>query len=282
MTLDPRITPANPRVAAQEWRDRVPGRTYVAGEMQRVIRPVADLRCAPDGVRLDRQLIHGDEFRVLETSTRLCFGQATRGGYVGYLDRDALGDPVTPTHRVTQPQTLAFRQDDIKAPDPQHLPHGATVAVAEAQGRLWRTADGLHIPSTHLSPLSEAVPDPVAVAEIYLGTPYLWGGNSIWGIDCSGLVQAAFAGCGINVPGDSDLQMAGIGNLLPDGVDLARGDLLFWRGHVALAVSSTQILHANAYHMRVAYEPLADALARIEAQGDGPLLARKRPGPTGA
>ena len=118
--------------------------------------------------------------------------------------------------------------------------------------------------------------DPVAIAESLLGTPYLWGGNSCWGIDCSGLVSAAFSGRGVPVPGDSDQQLAELGQALPADAPVQRGDLFFWKGHVGLIEDADTLLHANAHHMAVAHEPIAEAIARIEAQGDGPVTARKR------
>ena len=133
-----------------------------------------------------------------------------------------------------------------------------------------------YIPTAHLRPVDQAEGDPVAVAERFLGTPYHWGGNSGFGIDCSGLVQAACLACGIPCPGDSDLQEAALGRTLPADAVLRRGDLLFWKGHVAWVAGPDLLLHANAHHMAVALEPLLPALARIEGQGDGPVTRRAR------
>ncbi|MGB1209466.1 MAG: C40 family peptidase, partial [Paracoccaceae bacterium] len=144
------------------------------------------------------------------------------------------------------------------------------------EGRFAQTSLG-HIPTQHLAPLPHAFPDPAAVAELFLGTPYLWGGNSRWGIDCSGLVQAAFLACGIPCPGDSDQQQAALGPRLPPQTPKQRGDLLFWRGHVAWVVDAQTLLHANAHHMAVAHEPIETAILRIAAQGDGPMTAHIRP-----
>ena len=118
--------------------------------------------------------------------------------------------------------------------------------------------------------------DPVAVAELFLGTHYLWGGNSRFGVDCSGLVQAGLLACGIACPGDSGDQERALGEDLPEDTPAKRGDLLFWKGHVAWVAGENLLLHANAYHMAVAFEPMDKAIARIISQGDGPVTSHKR------
>ena len=184
---------------------------------------------------------------------------------MGYVSEVALAPPRAPTHRVAVPATHLYRDDDMKSPDLRHLSFGSLVTV-EAEGRrFWETPEG-YIPKRHLRPLDRPFTDPAAVAMLHFGVPYLWGGNSVLGIDCSGLVQAALLACGMACPGDSDLQQA-----LGAEVDgpLRRGDLVFWKGHVAMAVDEGTLIHANAHAMAVAYEPVAAAILRIEAQGDG-------------
>ena len=158
-----------------------------------------------------------------------------------------------------------------------HLCFGAQVRVVVERHKMFETDVGF-IPKKHLRPVDRPFADPVTVAQLFFGAPYLWGGNSRLGIDCSGLVQAGLMACGIFCPGDSDLQMADVGEALDSDAPLQRGDLLFWKGHVGIMVDADVMLHANAHHMAVAYEPLAAATIRIEAQGDGACLMRKRVG----
>ncbi len=272
-TLDKRLLPANGRVAAERLRGLVEADRFVAGEARRVAVPVADLDGSPGGSR-DRQLLWGEGVTMYENRDGFAFVEAHRDGYVGYVAAVSLGPTRAPTHRVAVPATHLYRDDDMKGPDLRHLSFGALVTV-EAEGRkFWETPEG-YIPKPHLRPLDKPFTDPAAVAQLHFGVPYLWGGNSVLGIDCSGLVQASLLACGLACPGDSDLQRT-LGTEVPEDAPLRRGDLLFWKGHVAMAVDETTIIHANAHHMAVAYEGVEQAIQRILTQGEGGMLARRR------
>jgi cell wall-associated NlpC family hydrolase len=274
--MDRRLTPANGRVAAARLVGQVAAERFVEGSPATLAVPLADLLAAPGGAR-DRQLLWGEAVTVYEEREGWAFVEAARDGYVGYLPAPVLGPPVAATHIVAVPATHLYPAPDLKRHELAHLSFGARLRVVSAQGAFFETAEGAFVPKPHLRPANRPFEDPATVAQLHFGTPYLWGGNSILGIDCSGLVQAALLACAIPCPGDSDLQAAALGRPLPDDAPLARGDVLFWRGHAALAVDGETLIHANAHHMAVAYEGIAEAIARIEAQGGGPVTARRRP-----
>ncbi|MCB4457161.1 C40 family peptidase [Leisingera sp. McT4-56] len=270
---DRRRTPMNDRVAAAHLADAPAGLERVEGAAARIGVAVADLLRAPNGAR-DRQLVYGEPVTVYEDRDGWAFVQAAKDSYAGYVPSAALTQPFEATHWVSAAATHAYSADDFRSPETHALSHGSRVQVLGGEGRFADTNLGF-IPARHLSPLGDHANDPVAVAELFLGTPYLWGGNSSFGIDCSGLVQAALLACGTPCPGDSDMQEAELGQPAPAG-DYRRGDLLFWKGHVALVRDAETLIHANAHDMAVAIEPIADAIARIAAQGDGPVTAHKR------
>lgn len=270
--MDRRLTPATDRVALESLRGRLDRPAYTQGRAARLSVPLADLLTAPDG-RRDRQVNFGADVTVIEVRDGFSFVQTALDGYCGWLDSAALTDDLPPlTHRVTAPATHVYPAPDMKQPQVMSLSLGARLAVAGTEGRFVRLATGGFVPVQHVG--TEAAQDPVGVAETLLGTPYLWGGNSRWGIDCSGLVQAALAACDIPCPGDSDLQR----DAFPSTDRIRRGDLLFWPGHVALAVSPDLMIHATAWTMSVTHEPIAEAIARIDAAGEGPFQGARRPG----
>ncbi|MEQ9258686.1 MAG: NlpC/P60 family protein [Roseovarius sp.] len=273
---DPRVTPANARVAAERLRGQVEAPRYTEGSLRRIAVPLAELLRAPGGAR-DRELVMGEAVTHYDTHEGWAFVEARRDGYVGYLPADSLADAPEPTHRVSAHATHLYPVPDFKAHERAALSHGALLQVLSTGPRFAETPQGF-VPAAHLSPLDELETDPVSVAALFLGTPYLWGGNSSFGTDCSGLVQMACLACGLPCPGDADMQEAELGHALPEDAPLRRGDLLFWKGHVAWVAAPDMLLHANAYHMAVAFEPLEAALARIAAQGDGPVTSRKRLG----
>lgn len=290
MSRDRRETPANARVAHVSLRGLVEAPRFVEGELMRAARPVAALRRdpRPDAPR-ERQLVLHEGFRVLEAANGWAFGLAERDGFTGFVALEDLGADTGPmTHVVAARQSYLSPEPRLKSPaevEPVSFGTQLRVRVTHEGGR-WSEVErflpgggslAAHVPSAHLRPIDAPEPDAVAVAERFLGTPYLWGGNSGFGIDCSGLVQAAMLACGIACPGDSDQQAARLGTPLPPGTPPQRGDLLFWPGHVALCRDESSIIHATAAFMQVVIEAREAALARIEAAGEGPLLAHRRP-----
>ncbi|PWB61120.1 MAG: peptidase P60 [Bradyrhizobiaceae bacterium] len=278
MTHDPRLTPARGDLAARHLQGRVAADRFVAGETFEVRDPQAPLRRAPaPDAPLETEALMGERVMVYETSDEgWAWGQLESDGYVGYLPANALGRPgAAPTHKVAVVRTLVFPGPSIKLPPAAALPLGARVAIAREDGALAVTAAGGFVPARHLARLEARADDAVAVAERFLGAPYLWGGKTGLGIDCSGLVQVALAACGIACPRDSDMQE----RAFPAATEpLRRGDLLFWRGHVAIARDAASIIHANAFHMAVTIEPAADAVARSRASGSE-ITSVRRPAP---
>lgn len=275
MTGDPRLTLANGRVADAALRGRVEARAYVAPEETQCIRPVADMLDRPGGTRVT-QLLYGDPFAVIERTDGHAFGQCLRDGYVGYASEAALGTPAEPTHWVIAPSTHLYPHPQLQARAESALYLGSTVRVLAVRESYMRIHTGQFVPAAHLRPLGRRFDDPAGVAELYLGSPYLWGGGTRWGIDCSGLVQRALEACGTDCPRDTDMQEATLGRALDRGEPLRRGDLVFWKGHVGIMLDGSTLLHANARHMAVAREPVIEAIRRIEATPTGAVTCRRR------
>ncbi|MDQ2066469.1 NlpC/P60 family protein [Xinfangfangia sp. CPCC 101601] len=271
--MDRRTTPFSGRIAHISLKGQIDAQ-LTEGEAASVAAPLANLLAKPGGA-LDRQVVYGEALTLIDRQDGHAYVMAAKDGYCGWLAEAAVGPSLTATHKVASPATHLYPTASAKAPALIPLYLGARVEITGVEGKWAQTQQGF-IPLNHLAPLNHHAPDPVAVAEMFLHTPYFWGGNTAAGIDCSGLAQAALLAAGIPCPGDSDLQQK-VGVEIPEDHPLQRGDLIFWKGHVALMTSPDQIIHANGGTMSVAYEGLQDALTRIEAQGEGSLVARRRP-----
>lgn len=271
--MDRRLTPANANVALEALRGMVSVSRYTKGETAMLLAAVTDLRDRPFGSR-DRQLLCGEAVTVIDRQDGWAFVQAHKDGYCGYILEAALGRPVQPTHRVAVRATHVYAEPRVQAPEKTWLPFGSLLEVTAIDGKFAKTALGF-VPQVHLRHLHDPFNDPVAVATMFLGAPYLWGGNSSAGIDCSGLVQAALLACDTPCPGDSDLQRS-VGTRLSDEATLQRGDLVFWNGHVAMACDAETLIHANGHTMSVAFEETKACIERIAREG-GHVLERRRP-----
>ena len=269
---DLRLTPARTDLAAKYLEGKVNAARFVEGEEFEVATAIAPLREAPFAdATLLTQALKGEQVTIYDHNGEgWAWGQINNDGYVGWIPEYALAKPTAvPTHKVTAIRTLTFPGPSIKLPPLDALPMGATVAVAREDGAFAVTRDGHYLPRQHLAPLDTNASDFVAVAERFVGTPYLWGGKSSLGIDCSGLVQISLNAAGTGCPRDSDMQQDGLGRELnaAESKKLQRGDLIFWKGHVAIVRDADTIVHANAHHMATVVEDTREAIARIKAAG---------------
>ncbi len=247
----------------------------------RVARAAVPLRGRPDpGVGLVSEVLFGETVVVYDEANGWAWVQADRDRYVGYLPADALSpDLVEATHRVSSIGTFVYQSDDFKSPPLMHLSLNSRLAVEDAGERFSRLSTGGFVISRHIMPIGRQARDYVEIAERLIGTPYLWGGRTRIGLDCSGLVQLAMEAAGLDCPRDTDMQEAAIGAtvLVPGNLEgLQRGDLVFWRGHVGVLADGIILVHANAYHMATVAEPLETAVARIARSGSE-LVGVKRP-----
>jgi len=276
VSFDPRTTLIRDGRASVALEGLVPAAAYVKPTTRQLATPAAAIRREPrpDAEQMD-QLLFGELFDVLEEQGGWAFGQARRDGYVGFVEASALGDVAETTHFVSALRTYAFSEANIKSAPVGLYSMNALVAVEAREGRFAKGAGTGWFIEEHLTPLGVALTDHAEVAERFLGAPYQWGGRESLGLDCSGLVQQALYACGKACPRDSD-QQAVLGEAVA-GNRLERGDLVFWKGHVAIVTGDNAILHANAHHMMVAREPLDAAIARIRAAGAGEPTAYRRP-----
>lgn len=267
MNPDRRFTPLWGQIAHESLRGRIVGVRFTEGTRYRIAAPLADLRAAPGGAR-ERQLLTGAAFRALYWQGSGVYGFHEADGYCGWVEATALGrEGPEASHFLAVPASHLYPAPSIKAPPRAPLYLGARLAVSGTENGFARCEAGW-VPRRHLRQLGERLDDPVTVARGFLGTPYLWGGNSHAGIDCSGLVQVARLACALPCPADSDLQRAMPGQTVAADAALP-GDLAFWPDHVGMISKAGQIIHANAHHMAVVEEPFDEAAARIRAGGGG-------------
>ncbi len=274
MVLDPRLTPARADLAASQLRGQVEAARFVEGRPARIVAASVPLRRRPDAAAAwETEALYGEAVVVYDERDGWAWGQLERDLYVGYLATATLGAPAAPTHRVAALRTHAYPGSNIKLPHTRAISLGARVTIVDAAGEFLIDAEGRHYWARHLAPVDQTEPDFVAVAERFENCPYLWGGRTSEGIDCSGLTQTALTAAGVAAPRDSDmLEKLGAAIDAP----LRRGDLVFWKGHVGVMRDAETLLHANGYHMAVVSEPLAEARERIAASGGGEVTSVRR------
>lgn len=280
MALDPRLNAYRPDLADARLAGKVEAARYVEGSPYIVTAGLVDVRGAPQSdASQTTQALMGEAVSVFDVKEDWAWCQLGRDGYVGYVPAAALSAGIrTATHEVAVPGTFLYPAANLKSAPYATIYMNTPLAVVE-EGEKWsRIADGRYVFTRHLRPSGSVSAEPAAVAQLFEHVPYLWGGRTQLGLDCSGLVQTAFQACGRACPRDTDMMECELGEELPfgDTGELERGDLVFWAGHVGIMVDRQRLIHANGHHMLTVIEPLSDALARIAALF-GPATSYRRP-----
>ena len=279
---DPRRHAYRVGLAAESLRGHVEAPRYVAGVRRQIEAPALPLRREPRfDATLDTEGLFGETLNLFDESEGWAWVQLARDGYVGYMPSESLAATVTaPTHKIAALRTYVYPSADFKTPPLTLLSLNALVSVAGEEGRFLALKGGGFVIAEHARTLEEHAPDFVDVALAFRGTPYLWGGRTSAGIDCSGLVQVSMQGAGLPCPRDSDMQEAELGERLgADALDtVKRGDLLFWRGHVGIVQSPEWLLHASGHQMEVVVEPVLRAVERLAATHGTVTSIRRVPG----
>jgi cell wall-associated NlpC family hydrolase len=271
--FDPRLTPFRGGVAAKYLEGKLKAERFVEGREMEVVAPAAPVRREPrPDAPLDTEALKGERVTIYDTNADgWAWGQLAADSYVGWLPSAAFAVPgPAPTHKVMALRAFVFPGPSIKLPPIEALPFGAKLNIARTVDRMAITSSGGHVPTAHLAPVGENERDFVAVAERFVGTPYLWGGKTMLGLDCSGLLQIALSAAGVPCPRDSDMQERALGAVVDHKIRtfaLERGDLIFWKGHVAIARDRETLVHANAFHMAVVIEPASVAITRNRGVG---------------
>jgi cell wall-associated NlpC family hydrolase len=283
---DRRLTPARGDIAAEGLRGHIDAERYVRGEAVQVCAGAAAIRKAPSlDAALETQALFGDNFTLYERNGDWGWGQALSDGYVGYVAlADLAAPPIAPTHRISALRTFVFADADLKSTPVLALSMNCKITAEEESGRFLFASRAGWIFKGHLSGLEDFAPDWVGEAERFVGAPYLWGGKVSLGTDCSGLIQTALNAAGVECLRDADMQEAALGEQIIPARDLSnlrRGDIVFWKGHVGVMLDGERLLHANAFHMATAIEPLREAVERIMPAA-GPITSVKRLKPSAA
>lgn len=284
--LDARRNVFRPDLAAESLYGRVSAPRYVQGYPAQVIRAAVPLRSRPSPtVGFETEALFGETVTVYDEREGWAWVQLTRDRYVGYVPFDALSPEIDePTHRVRALGTFVYPVPDIKSPPLMHLSMNAELCIAGGDERFLMLKGGGFVVTRHVAERSRRAPDFVELAERFIGTPYLWGGRTRLGIDCSGLVQVTLEAAGIAAPRDTDMQQAELGTevAIPDVLEgMQRGDLIYWKGHVGIMADSVTLVHANAHHMQVAAETLPEAIERIAKLGAEIAAVKRLPALSG-
>ncbi|MEH6630537.1 MAG: NlpC/P60 family protein [Halopseudomonas aestusnigri] len=268
--LDPRLHPIRDDLTAEYLREKVTCNKYSQGQAAQVIVGKSSLRRSPeDGSPLDSELLFGEKLTVYDERNGWAWVQNAKDSYVGYIHSADISKEIRPTtHRIQALRTYVFPKPDMKCPPIDLLSIESAISIVQIEGNYSQIQGGGWVYSAHIMSQDIAATDHVSIARRFLGTPYLWGGKTSVGIDCSGLIQVSLSACGITAQRDASMQEKTLG-IPVNSEQTTEGDLIYWSGHVAIALDNKMAIHATANSMDVMIEPIAHITERVEMETGG-------------